>query len=218
MRLNSTVVLPAVLLALAAFSPCAFADAIKCIDSNGKVYYSDKPSLECGKGATKKLSPSGVERPGEQGELTPEQRKADAEKKKAIEAEKVRVIECQRSIKALTTTYNSPQEIDAAREKNLQQANDTIQGLRQKIADIQQSQIDLQKQMEAYRGKKVPADLKESVNQADKDLRTNQDLVISKRRELDSIRAKFEAEKTLFLDLTSANPSPAATCESKTIK
>lgn len=189
------------------------ATTFRCQDAKGKWYYGDKMPPECAKGPSSELSSGGLTVKTNPGELTPEQKQAEEARKKAAEAERQRVIECQRSIKSLLITYNSVEEIDAARAKALSQANDAIQGLRQKIADTQQAQVDLQKQVDSYKGKKMPADLKESVEAADKDLRNNQSLIILQRKELDAIRKRFDTEKALYLDINSANPSDAATCK-----
>ncbi len=214
MRLKTTAFLVALLPALAS-APLLAANTFRCQDSKGKWYYGDKLPPECAKGPSAELDKSGVKIKEHQGELTAEQKAAAKEKQRLAEEEKNRVLECRRRVKSLTITYNSAEEIDAAREKTLKQANEAIQGIRQKIADTQQLQSELQKRISEYKNKKVPNDLKESVETADHDLRTNQAQIVAKRKELDSIRSKFDAEKRLYLDLASANPSDDATCAAR---
>jgi DNA repair exonuclease SbcCD ATPase subunit len=213
MRLITTAFLAALLPALASAPLSAAPTTFRCQDAKGKWYYGDKLPPECAKGPSSELDKSGVKIKENQGELTPEQRAAEKEKQRLIEEEKNRVVECRRKVKSLAITYNSVEEIDAARQKTLKQAEDSIQGIRQKIADIQTLQADLQKRIAEYKNKKVPADLRESAETADTDLRKNQDQIIAKRKELDSIRAKFDAEKKLYLDMSSPNPSEDVTCE-----
>jgi hypothetical protein len=179
-----------------------YAPTFKWVDEKGIVHYGDKIPPEYAGKANTEIGKSGVTLKKNEGQLTPEQQKArDIEKRKQDE-EKKKELEIQRRNKALLTTYNNEQEIDTARAKSLAQAEDAIRGIQQKIADTQQRQASLQKEIGSYKGKKVPADLVSAVEDADKDLRNNQQLVVAKRKELDAIRARFDEEKRVYIELT----------------
>jgi uncharacterized protein DUF4124 len=207
--LKLTPLIPALLIALA--TP-ALADMVRCKDANGKVYYSDKPPPECAKQAKDRLGSSGVVRSHEQGELTPEERARQEAKKKADDAEKRRLVECRNHNRALIVTYNSAEEIDAAREKALRQAEATIAGIQKKIADTQELQAKLQAEANSYKGKPIPADLKASIARADQDLRSSQQLVLSARRDMDGIRTKFADDKRQYLAINAPGATEASVC------
>jgi hypothetical protein len=163
--------------------------------------YAGKANTEIGK--------SGVHLKDNEAQLTPEQLKARAAEKKKADEEQKKILEAQRKDTALLTTYSSAQEIDIAREKALRQAEDTIRGIQQKITDTQSLQLQLQKDAGTYKAKKLPAALQKQIDDADKDLISNQGLVVSKRKELDSIRTKFDEEKSRYLELTGGTGNAA---------
>lgn len=188
----------------------SWATTYKWVDEKGEVHYGDKiPPEYAGKSNTE-IGKSGVTLKKNEGQLTPEQLKARAAEQKKKDDDQQKALEVQRRNKALLTTYGSVQEIDVAREKHLKQAEDTIRGIQQKIADTQARQVQLQKDASSYKGKKLPAELQTGIDDADKDLRSNQQLVVSKRKELDAIRAKYEEERRVYLELTGGTDSATA--------
>jgi hypothetical protein len=202
-------VLTAALLGLA--SGPLWAPLYKWVDEKGVVHYGDKLPPEYAGKANTEISKTGVHLKDNEAQQTPEQLKAKAAEKKKEEEEHKKVLEAQRQDNALLTTYSSVQEIDIAREKALRQAEDTIRGIQQKITDTQSLQLQLQKDASTYKSKKLPLALQKQIDDADKDLVNNQGLVVSKRKELDSIRAKFDDEKSRYIKLTGGADSGAAT-------
>ena len=183
------------------------ADTIKCQGADGKWYFGDTVPPQCAKSATTTISPTGIERSRDNGALTPEQQAKKAADKKIKDEEEKRSLECVRRDKALITTYAKAEDIDTARDRALQQATDAINGTRQHIADTQSLQIKLRKEADAYKNNKMPANLKQQIEDADRELSTNQQLIVSQRKELDSIRERYAAEKKRYVEITSGNGS-----------
>jgi hypothetical protein len=192
--------------ALAAPGPL-LADTIKCQGADGKWYFGDTLPPQCAKSATSTISPGGFEKKRDSGDLTPEQQAKKAAEQKTREEEQKHSLECQRRDKALVTTYTKAEDIDTARDRALQQATDAISGTRQHIADTQSLQIKLRKEADAYKNNKMPADLKQQIEEADHDLSNNQQLIVSQRKELDGIRERYAAEKKRYLEITTGNGS-----------
>ena len=186
-----------------------YAPTYKWTDEKGIIHYGDKIPPEYAARANIELGRSGVTLKKNEGQLTTEQLIAREVAQKKLDDEQKKVLEIARRNKALLTTYNNEQEIDVAKDKSLQQAEDTIRGIQQKITDTQQRQLQLQREADSYKGKKVPADLLNSIDEADKDLRSNQQLVVAKRKELDGIRSKFDEEKRVYIELTRGDTPPA---------
>lgn len=212
-KIQIMLIFGATLLGLA--SAPASATTYRWVDDKGEVHYGDKIPPEYAGKPNSEIGKSGITLKKNEGQLTPEQIKARAAQQKKDEEDKQKALEVQRRNKALLTTYSSVQEIDIAREKNLKQAEDTIRGIQQKITDTQSLQVSLQKEASSYKGKKLPVDLQKSIDDADKELRDNQQLVVAKRKELDSIRAKFDDEKRTYIELTGADSNPAPDGKSK---
>jgi hypothetical protein len=190
-----------------------WAPTYKWVDEKGIVHYGDKIPPEYANKANTEIGTSGVTVRKNEGQLTPEQLQVREAEQKKKDDEKKRALEVARRNKALLTTYNSEEEIDRAREKSLQQAEDTIRGIQQKMIDTQQRQRQMQKEADSYKGKKVPADLLGAIEDADADLRINQQLVVAKRKELDAIRAKFDEEKRIYAELTRGSGAAGAPTE-----
>ena len=193
-------------LVLAASGP-VLADSFRCVGADGKTHIGDPVPPECIGRPTYRITAGGIEKLIDTGTLTPEQQaKKDVEKKSKDEEEKRR-LECQRRDKALMTTYTKPEDIDVARDRALQQATDAISGTRQHIADTQALQIKLRKDADAYKGKKMPAELKQQIDDADHDMNNNQQLIVTQRKELDGIRERYAAEKKRYLEITNGTAS-----------
>jgi hypothetical protein len=188
-----------------------YATNFKCQDDKGVWHYGDTLPPECFQKPSQTIGKTGVLGKKTEGQLTPEELKARAAEQKTKKEEQQRALEIQRKNNALLTTYTSAQEIDIAREKNLKQAEDTIRGIQLKITDTQAQQVELQKEASSYKGKKLPLSLQKSIDDTDKDMYNNQQLIVSKRKELDAIRAKFDEEKRAYLELTGGTDSGTAT-------
>jgi hypothetical protein len=194
-------------LVLAASGP-VLADTFECVGADGKTRIGDPLPPECVGRPTYRISAGGSKKLIDTGTLTAEQKaKSAADEKTKAEAEK-RSLECQRRDKALMTTYTKLEDIDVARDRALQQATDTINGTRQHIADTQSLQIKLRKEADSYKNNKMPANLKQQIDDADRDLSNNQQLIVSQRKELDSIRERYAAEKKRYIEITNGT----ATC------
>jgi len=188
----------------------------KWVDEKGEVHYGDKIPPEYVNKPNQELDNRGITRKTNEGLLTPEQQRKKDEDQKKADQEKQRILEGQRQDRAILTTYNNVQEIDIARDKELKQAEDAIQGIKLKISDTQELQVKLQKDIDSYKGKKVPPDLKASMTQADQDLRDSQQLAVSKRKETDNIRAKYAAIRQRYVELTGGAAADDGTAAGKT--
>ena len=72
-----------------------------------------------------------------------------------------------------------------------------------RIAKINQRQDAMQKEMDFFKGKnKPPAKLLEDIKNAEIDLSAQQNLLSAKKKEVDTINAKYDNDKKRYLDLT----------------
>src|SRR5258705_13675391 len=122
---------------LRAVAPAAAQERMyKCVDARGKVYFTQVPPPECLGRDTQELNKSGslIRKNPAVVPLTPAQEQArEAERKKKIEEEEKSKEERRKNL-ALLNTYSSERDIDDARARALQEAQDAITATERSIA------------------------------------------------------------------------------------
>ena len=83
--------------------------------------------------------------------------------------------------------------------------------IEERLAKIGQRGKGLQKEMEFYQGKnKPPAKLAEDIKNNEIDLKSQQELLTAKKKEVDSINAKYDEDKKRLIALTRGTAAPEA--------
>src|SRR6266566_324190 len=122
---------------LLAVAPAAAQERMyKCVDAKGKVYYTQVPPPECLGRDTQELNKSGtlIRKNPAAIPLSPAQEQArEAERRKKIEDEEKSKEERRKNL-ALLNTYSSEKDIDEARGRALQEAQDAIEATERSIA------------------------------------------------------------------------------------
>ena len=176
----------------------------KCVDARGKTYYTQVPPPECLGRDTQELNKSGMvvkktERPPSAAEL---QAKEAEKKKKAEDEEKNK--EGRRKDLALLNTYSSEKDIDDARTRALQEAQDAIASTEKTIAGAQKRQKELDGEKEFYTKKPMPTKLKQEMANVELEIKTQNGLLESKKAEISKINAKYDEDKKRYVELTAA--------------
>lgn len=170
----------------------------KCIDANGKIYYSDKLTPDCERSS--ELSRHGLT-------VTPKPGSADPSQaaQKPGAAPTAQSIADERRDKALVATYTTEQEIDLARDRNLQMPLQAVKVAETRLGKLDKELEGLQKQADGFTSKKkpVPAHLAEDINRKQAARSTLESELAQKRGQADQIRAKFEGDKLRFRELKS---------------
>lgn len=198
--------LAGVLAALLVAAP-AHAKLYKCIGADGKVYYTDKLTPECVQSGAQEMKRGIVVKEYEAGQIPTDKKGKDASKPVAQpKPEPTREeIEQQRRDRALLATYANEKEIDLARDRNLQQADLALGSLRARERNAQEKHAKLKGQADTFTagGKPVPAWLQEELAGAERDVEKMQREVAAKLDEQKAIRARFEADRARYRELTS---------------
>ena len=180
------------------------AKSIKCVDSKGVTHYGDTIPSECSNLPVMELDDKGVPMKGNPANMTPEERRSmELEvQKEAREAQKA--TEQRRRDSALLGTYSSESEIDMARDRNIQQASLSLSNVdsRLKAAKEKLDQYNTQAADFARSNKPVPADLAQSIAAAKKEYSDLSVERAQKKQDLDAMKAKFEADKKRYRELT----------------
>jgi len=173
----------------------------KCVDSAGKVYYSDKMNPDCGQSS--ELNRQGVVMPKKQVAKPGQPSKAEpaaATPKNSKEQE--------RRDRALMATYTTEEEIDAARDRSLAIPAQGTKSVESKLDKVSRQLTELKKQADALATQKkpLPPNLLEEVNASQKEISALEADLAQRKVQSDAIRAKYEADKQRFRELKGANP------------
>jgi hypothetical protein len=200
------------ILLLAAFSTQAAAPApgrMYCCDG-GRICGDSLPE-QC-RGKSYRILDSGGNVLKEVGPpLTAEQKAqaaAEAQRKKELE-EQAR--EQRRKDQALLDTYASPQDIDLAQGKAETDVNLAIQGAEERIAAARKQRKKFEDEAEFYKKKTLPAEVAKGLRDIDHEIKTQQELLDVKKGDAATIKAKYDADRKRYSQLTGRSATPAAT-------
>ncbi|MDX1374522.1 MAG: DUF4124 domain-containing protein [Burkholderiales bacterium] len=189
-------------LVLAALPALAQAQSYRCTGADGKRYYGQTIPRVCIGQVVEQLNDQGmVVRRIEPRSTGDEREEKAAEEKKRREEELARREELRRN-RALLATYTSVDDIESARARALEGNAQAIKDVDQRIADIRARQETLAKEMEAYKDKPAPDDLKRDLKNAEFDLQAQQGLRDAKLKEAEAINAKYDEDRARYLELT----------------
>lgn len=139
--------------------------------------------------------------------LTPEQKAEqileNRRKKKQEEADR----ELRRRDQALLDTYTTPEDIDIAQKKAEADVNVAIQATSERIAAAQKKRKKLADEAEFYQKKAMPPELEKDLRAIDHEIRLQQELVELKKKEFDTIKAKYDADRKRYFELTRRSPA-----------
>ena len=165
------------------------------VDEKGQVQYTDRPPVES------------AGRPSSM--LTPGQQEArDAERKHARD-EEAAAREERRKNMALLSTYPSEKDIDEARVRALKQGDDAVKATEKRLAAAAKRQDDNEKEKEFYLKKPLPAKLQQDIKNNELEMKNQHELLGVKKKELDTINAKYDEDKRRYIELTRGKGSDA---------
>ncbi len=191
------------LLALASL-PAGAGTIKKWVDERGVTHYGDTiPPQYLNQGSTE-ISAQGIVVKKIERAATAEERKALEDEKTRQEEAQQREMEQQRRDRALLNTYTSEKEIDLARERNLQQAAVQAKSAELRIKQVEERLAKFRRQANAVTqsGKPPPADLRDDIAEAEREIQRLRESVQQKQKDMEAIRARFDGDKQRFRELT----------------
>jgi hypothetical protein len=193
----------AILAALTLAPLAADAQSYRCVGKDGKRYYGSTIPVECYGKPVEQLNAQGlvVKRIDPEGSEKERLAKEAADAKKREEAAAAR--EVARRNHALLATYTSEKDIEEARARALAGNTKAIQEVETRLEAIRKRQSGYEKELEFYKGKNEPsAKLRDDIKSAEDDLKAQQQLLEVKKREVDSINARYDDDKKRYAQLT----------------
>jgi hypothetical protein len=138
---------------------------------------------------------------------TPEQRQAALDKQRLAQEEEKRAAEQKRRDNALLNTYTSPREIEAARDRSLALPLQAIRGLEPRIQQGEEHLAELERKAAAAREAGKPTDhLDEQIAEQKRDLDGMRGEVTRHERQAQNIRARYDADRDRYMELTELSP------------
>ena len=170
----------------------------KCVDSVGKVYYSDKMNPDCGQGS--ELNRQGVVMPKKKREAASPGQPAKTDQEEPLSKT---AKEKERRDRALMATYTNEEEIDAARDRSLAIPAQGTKAVEVKLDKVNQQLTELKKQADvlAAQKKPLPPHLLEDVAANQKEIAAMDADLALRKAQSDAIRIKYEADKQRFREL-----------------
>ena len=198
--------LPALLVALALVAGAPLAQAAGklycCNDASGKQVCGDLMPQECYGRAYREVGDSGRTVRNVEAPLTAEQRAERAAEDERRKVEEAAQQEQRRKDLALLNTYGSVGDIDAMRERALGDVEKSIAAVETRIDELKAQRVKFQNEAEFYKKKQLPPEVQKGLSDADSEIRAQQSIIESKKKEMEAIRAKYDEDERRYLDLS----------------
>jgi hypothetical protein len=181
-----------------------------CTDDSGRQVCSDVLPQQCYGRAYREIAPSGRTVRRTDAPLTAEQRAMkEAEAKKAKE-EELRRQEQDRKNRALLATYSSEQDIDYVRDRAVADIEKSIKTAQDKQAELAKRQKKLDAEAEFYQKKSMPPQLQAQLADTQAESKALEADIAAKRKDIESIKARYDEEKQRYRELTKQKTGTAA--------
>lgn len=183
------------LILCAAFSTSAEAKLFKWVDNQGVTHYSETLPPQYAGHSHVQLNKEGQE-------VSPKSPKA--KKSSRPTPEEQAAIDQRQKDKALLDTYSNVNEIDLARNRNLQEVNAQINSIKIQIPPAQASfnQHNKEKEHWVKSGRKVPKYLQNDLANDKAKLDRLQQELTRTQNDAKAIRARYDADKKRYRELT----------------
>lgn len=180
----------------------------KWVDENGVTHYGQSIPPEYRDGAATEMNRRGLTVRQIDPAAKPEDPQALEEKARREREERKRQAEQRRRDLALMNTYSSVKEIDEARDRNLAFPTQALRNLEPRHKKAQDRLASLQTQQDALSkvDKPVPEHLQEDISEAKAEADALRAEMDRHAAQIAVIRARFEADRKRYLELTAAEP------------
>jgi len=184
---------------LAAVSLNAEAKLYKWVDENGTTHYGETIPPRYANRDTQTL---------DNGRL----QERESSRNKPGQSNKVKTeeeVQAERHDNALINTYSSEQEIDLARDRNLQQVEARISSYSTLLKSANENLVGLQQERDRIvaQNRKIPKSLEEDLDEAQQRIDKFQADLNTSNEELDAVKARYAADKARYRELKGMPPA-----------
>lgn len=176
--------------------------------ANGKTYSADRPPAECANSEMRELNRDGSVRRVIPRPLTVEEQRARAlEAKKKLEEEE-KLMAQRRRDRALLEAYANDSEIEAARKKSLESAEQAIKRSQERTDSLAKDRKRLDDEAEFYKKREQPDSLKRAYALNAQAVTAEERIMAEARGEVARINERFDAERKRYKDLLAQGARP----------
>ena len=172
-----------------------------CQDSSGKQVCGDILPQACYGRAYRELGADGRTVREVDAPLTAEQRAQKAAEEAKRKEEEARQKEQQRKDQALTDTYANVDDIESMRKRSLDDISRSIKNAEARILEIRTLRKKFENEAEFYKKKKLPAEVEKGLSDTDFEIKGQEAIIESKKKEIDTVQAKYDDDRKRFIDL-----------------
>lgn len=176
--------------------------------ANGKTYSADRPPAECANSDMRELNRDGSVRRVIPRPLTVEEQRARAlEAKKKLEEEE-KLMAQRRRDRALLEAYATDAEIEAARKKSLEGAEQAIKRSQERTESLAKDRKRLDDEAEFYKKREQPDSLKRAYALNAQAVSAEARIMDEARGEVARINERFDAERKRYKELLAQGARP----------
>ena len=137
--------------------------------------------------------------------MTAEQRAARTAEEAQRKVDEAILREKQRKDQALLNTYGSEKDIEFMRMRAQTDVQKSISAAETKIAEIRTQRKVFENEAEFYKKKKLPPEVQKGLRDADYEIKVQEYLIESKKKELDLIRIKYDEDLRRYQEIVRRN-------------
>jgi hypothetical protein len=182
----------------------------RCVGTDGKKYYGSTVPPQCLGRPVEQLNSQGmvIQRFDAAASAAERAQKA-AEEEERKKREIISKEEGRRN-RALLATYTSEKDIDAARARALKENQGAVADIEKRIGGLKTRLAEQKKELDFYTGKnKPPAKLAQDIQSTEFDIQAQENLMASKKKEVEQINARYDDDKKRYAELTKGSGGPA---------
>ena len=217
------------LVVIALYAP--FASAVyKCVDEKGHTLFGDTPPAGCGNVPIYQVTPSGNVIHRIDPTPTPQQIELQREESERHKKEAAIAAEQKRKDMALLNTYDSPDEFDVARDRNIEPVSGRIRASEERLKELDAREQQINEQLKTYAesakaGREVhaPGWMIANLEQVRSEKKTLTSAIGRYNQEIADLRARYDGDKKRWIALKAAGgslppPADAAPAEPQPVK
>ena len=190
-------------IAIATLSFAAEAQSYRCVGKDGKKYYGQSIPPACLGMPVEELNAQGmVTKRFDAAASAAEREKKAADEEERKKREAVTKEDGRRN-RALLATYTDEKDIESSRGRALQGNEAAVKDIQGRIDTLRKRQETLKKELDFFQGKnKPPAKLSDDIRNIDFDVKTQDELMAAKKKEVSLINSRYDDDKKRYTELT----------------
>ncbi|HET7794858.1 MAG TPA: DUF4124 domain-containing protein [Rhizobacter sp.] len=191
-----------------------------CVDANGRRLTSDRPIADCLAREQRLLNADGSVKQVVPPTMTVDEMAEAEAKKRQAEVDRAAQQDAIRRDRNLLTRFPNEAAHNKAREAALDDVRKGVKFSEDRLVELQKARKPLQDETEFYKGKKLPAKLKQQLDANEAAATAQRSLVQNQKDEIDRINTLYDVELDRLKKLWSGTPPgalPVAPAASATV-